>query len=294
MNGMKPPEPLTMTGNLPENWRTCKWRQRFQLYLIASGMIEKPANVRCATLLHVIGVEALEVYNTFRFEEGEDNNDLDTLLKKYMYTEYFEPQRNVTYARHLFNTRSQQPEETIDQFATDLKLQAKNCEFGTLTESLIKDRLVVGISDDATRARLLRERKLTLQRALEICRAAQSSKTQMGKITASAEQNASAYSDKAVHTLKPGKGKHQSTKPGHSQSRHKQFGKACKYCGTWHDAGKCPAYGKNCSKCGKNNHFASVCMSRTTEKAKSKTRPRKVHNLEESDDSDSDFFVNAV
>ena len=37
----------------------------------------------------------------------------------------------------------------------------------------------------------------------------------------------------------------------------------CKYCGTLHqrDKSKCPAVGKTCKKCGKQNYFAKVCKS---------------------------------
>ena len=39
----------------------------------------------------------------------------------------------------------------------------------------------------------------------------------------------------------------------------------------------CPAWGKRRKSCGKNNHFASKCMS----------KPGKAHQTEEADDSDS-------
>ena len=40
-------------------------------------------------------------------------------------------------------------------------------------------------------------------------------------------------------------------------------GKACGYCGCTHDVSKhenCPAFGKRCNKCNKQNHFANVCF----------------------------------
>jgi hypothetical protein len=38
----------------------------------------------------------------------------------------------------------------------------------------------------------------------------------------------------------------------------------CKYCGGMHEWNKtkCPAYGKECRKCRKLNHFASVCKTK--------------------------------
>ena len=58
----KPPESLELSlcnGNLAENWRRLK--QRFELYLEASGASEKSEKSQAATLLHVAGAEAIEV-----------------------------------------------------------------------------------------------------------------------------------------------------------------------------------------------------------------------------------------
>ena len=48
-----------------------------------------------------------------------------------------------------------------------------------------------------------------------------------------------------------------------SDARQKESNKTCKYCGKTHPMQKelCPAYGKFCSKCGRPNHFSTVCMS---------------------------------
>ena len=38
---------------------------------------------------------------------------------------------------------------------------------------------------------------------------------------------------------------------------------SCEFCGREHDLAKrenCPAFGRSCNKCGKKNHFASVCF----------------------------------
>ncbi|KAK7016375.1 hypothetical protein SK128_024409, partial [Halocaridina rubra] len=36
-------------------------------------------------------------------------------------------------------------------------------------------------------------------------------------------------------------------------------GNRCKYCGRSYQPRKCPANGKTCNKCKKNNYFANVC-----------------------------------
>ena len=61
MDRLQPPGPLILQGNFSGNWR--KWRQRFELYSAASGLGAKEYKIQAATLLHVIGKEAMEIYN---------------------------------------------------------------------------------------------------------------------------------------------------------------------------------------------------------------------------------------
>lgn len=92
-------------------------------------------------LLHIIGEEALEIYNTFEFTEEEENS-LQAILDKF--TSHFQPQkRNVTFERHVFNTKVQRSGKNFDQFVKDLRNKSKTCEFGGLCDSLIKDHIVV-------------------------------------------------------------------------------------------------------------------------------------------------------
>ena len=50
-------------------------------------------------------------------------------------------------------------------------------------------------------------------------------------------------------------------KDGTIKNKHRNMDQACKFCGTIHRRGSCPAYGKTCQKCSKRNHFAKVCRS---------------------------------
>lgn len=71
---------------------------------------------------------------------------------KMKFKEYCEPRKNLPCIRHMFFTRSQSSEETIDAYVTDLKHMVKDCEFGDLTDSLIRDIIVCGIRDDNVHA----------------------------------------------------------------------------------------------------------------------------------------------
>ena len=134
-----------------------------------TGTDAKSDEVGSATLLHFAGPEALEIYNTFTWTEEGDKKKIYKILENF--EEYCTPRKNITWERHIFNTRAQKLGENIDQYTTDLRKKATSCEFGILRNSLIRDRIVCGIHDDRTRSRLLKEADLTLARAIDICRA---------------------------------------------------------------------------------------------------------------------------
>jgi hypothetical protein len=185
MELLKPPGHLSMEGNLAENWK--EWIQGFELYLTATGIGEKAENVQVAIFLHVAGIEERRVYNTFEIA-AEDVEKIAVLKTKFK--EYCEPRKNLTYIRHVFFTRNQGQDEPIDNYVTDLRNKAQQCEFEHLSDGLIRDRIVTqcGIQDETYRARLLRETDLTLKKAIDICRAQEMSTKQLKSLKESEEQ----------------------------------------------------------------------------------------------------------
>jgi hypothetical protein len=142
-SGLKPPRALSFEGNVAENWR--RWIQHFRLFLNATGRDKKSEEIQCSTLLAVAGEDAMEVYNTFVFAEGLNCTKFEL---------YCTPKKNVTFERHVFNTRNQEPSESIDSYVTELRKLAKSCEFAQLHDSLIKDRIVCGIHSAEFRQRI--------------------------------------------------------------------------------------------------------------------------------------------
>ena len=80
--------------------------------------------------------------------EGDDK-EIDKVLEKF--EEYCEPKKNVSYERYVFFSRAQESNENIDQYVTTLKKLCETCEFGTLKNSLIKDRIVLGMDHSPIR-----------------------------------------------------------------------------------------------------------------------------------------------
>lgn len=91
------------------------------------------------------------------FNLDETNLTLAQLMTKF--EEYFVPRQNVTFEK--FFTHEQKQGVPFDQYLTELHSLSKRCEFDTLRDSLVRDRMVCGTMDNALRERLLRENGLT-------------------------------------------------------------------------------------------------------------------------------------
>ena len=229
-------KPLKLKGNLAENWR--RWKQRYELFMTATEASKKSAKIQSSMLLHLIGEDALEVFNTFEFGLEEDKEKPVEILKKF--------DKNLTVERHIFNSRMQHPGESIDKCITDLRLKVKTCEYGTMADEMIKDRIVVGVHSDIVRGRLLREKDLCLTKAIDICKAAEASTKQLEKLT----------DEKKVEILQESRPR--TYQAGTKNNRKKTTGPACQNCGRNHPPRRCPAYGKTCNACNKLNHLPSA------------------------------------
>ncbi|XP_077862889.1 uncharacterized protein LOC144345112 [Saccoglossus kowalevskii] len=244
MENIKAPDKLDVNANnLALVWK--RWKEELTLYT-ELVLTETQENKKCKLFLYLIGKEGREIYETMKFEKEEKDLKLEDLIKAF--DDHCNPKKNETVERYKFFTRNQEPHEGLDKYITDLKVLAATCNFSTLHDSLIRDRLVCGIGDTRLRERLLRETDLDLDKCLQICRASELSKERIRTIEAPV----------VVHAVRQSHDKAQkSYKKTSSVSL-----QSCKYCGKKHDhdKNKCPAYRKQCYNCKRMNHFASQCM----------------------------------
>ena len=225
--------------------------------------------------------------NAFQFTASEDSNKVDTIIVKF--DEYFTGDVNETYERFKFNQRNQEAGENFDAYLTALRNMTDTCNFctcPTMKDSLIRDRIVLGIRKEDARKRLLQERKLDLKKCIDICRTSEGATTHMQAIGGKLEE---------VHWINKAKGPpktsgRRSDRPEHLPDRSNSQSRKlkCKFCLKIHLMKKelCPAWGKRCSVCGKMNHWrgSEICE-----------RKDKVHSVsQDTDPSDSDSDVTSV
>ena len=117
-----------------------------ELYLVATEKDGKLDKIKTSILLHGTGKQGREIYNTFTWTTDDDRLRFEVVLEKFH--NYCQLRKNLTYIRHRFFSYSQRHGESVDDFVTELKKRSAPCEFGTIKESLIKDIIVCGTSDN--------------------------------------------------------------------------------------------------------------------------------------------------
>ena len=178
--------------------------------------------------------------------------------------EEFSGKTNITYEGYRLNNRNQDAGESIDTYDSSLRSLLDTCNFRTLREEMIRDRIVCGVRDSSLRKKLLQVPELTLQKCIDICRIAEATSTQLEDMSA---QNSHAPPPPEVNFVK------KQSKGADNSS----FVKDCRFCSQMHEKerSKCPAFGKICSACQKENHFALKCSQKKKPHKTKKPRNRK-------------------
>ncbi|XP_037931326.1 uncharacterized protein K02A2.6-like [Teleopsis dalmanni] len=269
--------------NLAQEWKS--WSKQFYIFMLATNLEEQQERRKVALLLHHLGADCFEIFNSFNMDIEEVK--LENVLKKFC--EYFIPKANVAMERYKFFTRQQNSEETISEYATALQNLSTTCEFKDLREDLVRDIFICGLSLNFKhiKERLLSEGDIKWGKALEIA-----------KNIEIARQNATTILKTVNENVVAGLKKQRIARPVSVQQKHSK--KECKKCGQLHKF-KCPADGVICHICKKPNHYAKMCFSRSSvqqqqqQQQQQYRKSRYIKNVsEETKLFDDDLFVGTI
>lgn len=252
------PSQLDITsGNISENFK--RWRREVQIYLAASGAGERNKNTQTAIILNCAGSHVLEIYDQFTWENEGDKDDPEKVLDEL--EKYCNPRDNEVLESHRFwNIPYQDP---FDKFLTEMKTKASACNFQE-KDRMMRDKIVFSVTGKLQEL-LLREDKLTLDKAVKVCRAFEQSNKQVKEIR---DTNPPARVNKVASSLKsnrkvrkPAVTKSYTQQKPQKPSHNSQKGPECHYCGYHHamKKEKCPAWGETCDFCKGRNHFKAKC-----------------------------------
>ena len=134
----------------------------------------------------------------------------------------------------------QKESEPVDDFICRIKAKANLCKFpsNTVRDEQVCFQLIKGIKWPEERKNLIKKgNDLKLDEAIKSAQCFQATM-----------QN--------VNSFTPG----YSTSIGAVKAKYS----SCSYCGSSHPPKKCPAYGKKCVVCHKENHFANMCKNKNS------------------------------
>ena len=269
---LKPPGKLDFdSASLWSSWK--RWKEEVELYMDLA-MARKDVKTKIKLFLYLIGSRGREMYETLSFTHEPDDRNLSHFLEGF--EAHCNPKQNETMERYKLFQCFQEPGESFERFVTDLKVLASTCNFGTLKDSLVCDRIICGIQDKQLREDLLKESDLNLEKCLRTCCAAALSKDQSKTLEPDQGE---------VHLVKDNQKRHPKRPPEQSfkddkdhmsvadrvpDANHRKKPKlkefvTCKFYGNKHEKrlDKCLAFGKRCLSCKKMNHFTAQCRLNT-------------------------------
>ena len=248
---------------------------RVKLFFTANGVEE---GRQVPTFLTLIGPKTYQLLTDLMSPDHPKDKtlaEIETTLKKHL-----NPTPLVIAERFRFHQRRQGENEPIKDFVASLKALASTCQFGEFLNDALRDKFVCGLKDSSTQKKLLTEASLTFVRAIEIATSNETASKDAGQLKSK---------DHAIHGIKI-----------------QGMIRSCKYCGRDHKRGQCPAYGDTCSKCKRQNHWASKCLDgkyrhrkphkspsrrckspgpkENSERKSSSPTPKKIHNVSMADD----------
>ena len=155
------PQPADMNGDLALNW-SIFWEQ-YEDYEIATKMDNETQLVRVATLKSVKEKATLQIFKHLSIpSEARENT---TQILDALGAHFTPPKRNGD-----------------DRSVCDQASWTRINRFGTLTKEMIRERFVLGTKNSGFQGWLLRESKLTLKRAMDMCRSNEVSQKQQQKL----------------------------------------------------------------------------------------------------------------
>ena len=183
--GLSPMDLSGSASQTPKKWRWRKRKRAFKYYAEGEGI--DSAYKKTSQLLHFARMEVQDIFEDLQdpgpILESGDNAFKITIRKL---DSYFRAEENIPYERHVFRQLALKEEENADQVMFRLRKQARYCDFGTSLNDNLRDQLIQKLTDFELKRKLLKQRNIILEEALDKARAWQAAGRQASNMTTSA------------------------------------------------------------------------------------------------------------
>ena len=160
------------------------WKTQWTAYVNQSRLSEESAETKVQALNLCFSRETLMIVNNLGLTT-EQKKDVDIII--HAIKNHIDGHRNESMERHALRRQIQQPGETFNNYLVALQELAKTCNFCSeeCAQKNIRNQIIKGINDGDTVEHLLQQPNLTLDTAINRCRAQEAAKRQRREITSS-------------------------------------------------------------------------------------------------------------
>lgn len=232
-----------------ENWTL--WHERLEQYFLANSVNE---DRKAALFLTLIGSEGYSILRSLCSPELPSTKtyvQLVTLMKGHM-----EPEPNVILERFNFKQCKQRDGEDIKKFVENLKKVSIHCKFGSSQMESMRDQFVWGLATEMLQKRLLREKELTFDKAVELAITFEIA----NKGTVGWRDDSQVDTERVNYVNNNNNNKRSTNSNGRSSTKKNVSNLKCFCCGkSNHYSSDCRYKFLSCNICQKRGHLQSVC-----------------------------------
>ena len=179
------------------------WKEAWLDFAVCQHFDRQDGRTRTAALRQSVDDDLRQYMRQDIIQVGEDD-DVEKILTAL--EQFIRRQRNPLLDRIEYYNLRQEDDETFDSFYTTLGELHNACAFGTdqlcancsvvigecdkcrtwiknKSSEIMRDRLIVGTRDSETRHKLLSESQLSLEKAVQICRAEEAARSTQQSLT---------------------------------------------------------------------------------------------------------------
>ena len=172
---------------------------------------------------------------------------------------------SVMVDRYRFWNMTQSSTESTQDWEVRVRQSAALCQYGAANDELSRDKFVFGLTENTIRTELLKYHKKpdgSLKKLADVALEARAMESAIATnkliCDTSLTGKASGSTEEQVHFTKS-----TTRRMAHKDMKLRREHGTCHWCGDRrgpHPWASCPAKGRTCTKCGRDDHFARVCL----------------------------------
>ena len=253
--------------------------ERFEHYMTINEIGEEK---KVQSFLCLIGGKLYSTLRDLTFPDKPATKTFEQLSE--LLNKHLSPKPLQTPERFRFDKRDQKEGETIQEYVAQLRKMSLHCGFNADLKEKLRDRIVCGIRNPNIQKKLLSEKDLTYEKAVDICVAMETASRDATELQAQ-------HRAEEVHKMSTKQKPKYMNKPQHHKNS------PCYRCNnTGHSPHDCKFKTAICHHCNKQGHIKKACRSMPKPRhntAKRFSHKKPVHAVEknESDDSDTDNCI---